>query len=168
MTRKNKIILFASVVVVGALVWAIWPAQEEGTVRVNYVGVSTNNANAVLFSITNGNRVVSLHTFRSEGAGESSGGMYFMRGLDQPLRLPTATNHSFEYPVPSTNRWKVVALYYPESYDSFMIRLRTRLGNFAASRNCHRIAKRMYPILKLRNAYGPEMLGNEPVAAGEN
>lgn len=161
MTRKNKILIFAGVVAGGALVWAFWPVQEEGKVRVHYSGVWTNNPNYVLFGITSGRKTMYISYFGWVEERTPPGQTLPDPHARHPRMLKAKTLEIFEYPVPSTNPWKAV-VFYSEVDDSFMFRTRRRLIAFATDHNWSRIAGWLYPQLDGGEVDGPVMLGNKP------
>jgi hypothetical protein len=127
--RKRKIPSAVAVVVLGAVVWALSSAEEERTVRINYVGVSTNDPSLVRFAIANAHRSkrISLYSFYWQD--DQTAGLLTTPDSVASAITPAATSEVFRYPVPSTNRWKLVMTYYPVRKDSLLRRAQRQLGN---------------------------------------
>ena len=161
-SRKTKIRIAVVFIVFGLIAWAIWPAANQGEVRVAFAGISMKDTNVVLFVLTNSSRtpVEYFQDVISQTNGiwqESDGSVPPPRG--GIMGQNTLTVHQ---PIVPANRWRV-QIEYADSFDPSLVgRIRESLSAFASGHGWNRLGSWFNPKLKLRFASGPEMLGNQP------
>ena len=165
--RKNKIRSAVALVVVGALAWGFWPAEDEGAVSVTYTGVSTNGSDQPWFAVTNSSTKSCIYLSWVE---KTQFGVWtnvaFLDGRRQS-ELPGQSVTNYAISIPSTNQWRISVAYAEARLNSSVWRFKKKLSDFAFSRDWYRLGWRLYPAPKIKVAYGPEMLGNKPVAVSD-
>jgi hypothetical protein len=131
MTRKAELQIALAMVVLGALVWAAWPERGQGVVNVTYAGVSSSDSSRVVFTITNSSTIALRYRKHSQEHpydGET------MREDDEWYAEQKIMGHSatnFDITFLSTNRWRIWVRHDQPFCDSFVTRIRIRLGHSA-------------------------------------
>jgi hypothetical protein len=162
-TRKRKILIAVVAVVASAITWAAWPGEEEGGITISYAGVSPNDTKRVVFTITNNSK----NTFRYMEAWttekfQGSPDLFRLNPRASVLAGYSTTNCEREAFFPG-RRWTLYAVYGEGGPEPMLYRIRISAGLFFNKRNWTGIGRRILPPSRLKFAYGPDMLGNQPV-----
>ena len=190
MTRKRKIQCTAGLTILVLIAWVFWPGEEAGELQVTYTGVSTNRSELAWCNLTNRSRStftcnsfvaeqqngawtnISLATWDMHWSQWPEGLMRFewvnMNGRrywvhwTRPQTISVAGSTNFQAGVPSTNRWRVHIMYQEVSPTSWAGRSQRQLSEYAGSHGFPRLSQWLRPKDRWKDAYGPEMLGNQP------
>jgi hypothetical protein len=163
-TRKTKIRFVLAFILLAVLVTAFWPREDEGEVKITFAGVSPDDSNHVLFTVTNSfkNKVDLLiePRFQSNSVWQERDGSVVTRL--ETLHGESAT--TIDYPIFGTNRWQMIIDYGDSIEISWTMRTRVTVADYAWRHNWQRLGQWLYPKQKFDAIYGPEMLGNKPVS----
>ena len=162
MTRKRKIRIAVTAIVLGVVACAFLPGEKEA-LKVTFAGVSVNDSNLVYFTITNSSRTVFLYEkFAIDVPFDDSALYWAPRSMTGASRIMGrgATNRMTM--IRSTNRWTFVIEYRRELPDTVVNRNRRALREYAKNHGWQRIAEWVLPEEEKEFVYGPEMVGNKP------
>ena len=167
MTRKRKIQFAVASIALVIIPMGFWPGKDEEAFSVTYAGISTNDPNFVWFTISNRSKTA----FRYGTCAQSDRFRGFRDHKGPPWgdegQIEGESAKDFDRSVPTTNQWRVQVAYLLHEEDAFGFRIRRMLLKYALIHNWSRISQWLWPVQKWKYAYGPVMLGNKPVTAGE-
>jgi hypothetical protein len=163
--RKRKIQIVMVFIVLGALAWAFWPGQDEGGISITYAGVSATDSNRVVFIVTNSSRTIFMEAIYAERrqSGVWTNVVLPLWGGHRERLGPTGG--TYEVAFPPSDRWRIDFGYIEPWPGSFVTRTRREWARYLGNHGCFRLSQWIQPADRLKHTYGPEMLGNKPVAA---
>ena len=128
-----------------------------------FEAVSYGDAGYVLFIVTNTATNKMYFQIREE---QKTNGLWQLSPDARPVgsQLTGQRGERHSHPVPkTTNVWRLAVHYFfIPTADTFAMRTRDKLMNFAYRRRWVRLGRWLSPV-KQQTIYGPEMLGNKPV-----
>jgi hypothetical protein len=161
-TRKNKIRSALALLVAGALVWGFGPGEKEALMRITYAGVSTNDPNQVLFSLTNTSRKTIVYAIHNGNLTNRYREDNFGRHIRGWRRISPANTDTFSMPVLSSDEWWILGRCDELSSDSFWSLTRERLQIYAYLHDWVRVEHWLRSKDTVTVTYGPLMLSNRP------
>jgi hypothetical protein len=159
---KRKLLIGGALALVVILVIMFGSGNEPPPVRVAYAGVSPTQAGMVSFTISNALTNV-LHC-RIEERRQTNGGWLTVktpRMAAYGILAHQTTTHS-HLASDDTNVWQLAFHYFHFRHETWAMRTRFKLTNFADQQRWPRLAEWLSPV-KLQTIYGPRMIGNKPV-----
>ena len=159
--RKKIIGSAVAVTTAVALAIAFLPAKEESAIKV--IDVSASAPGRVVFTITNTSRTTLAWYMHLQVMKEGSFPTPRSPEAAQPSELNGLAASSYEVPVPTDQRWRIAVWYDRPISEQFFLRWRGKLARFAFDHTWYRFGNWVQPDPIMLWAYGPEMLGNQPV-----
>jgi hypothetical protein len=181
MNRKWKIVLAAASILFIAIAISLIPANKPAALTITYSGTVKNDSNIVSFTLTNATRdtvvsfiQLSVGTNRSAAdriveSFPGEGRRVWLEGSisnqTRVLRLFSQTNLDFHVPMSDPWRLRAESTRYP--LPSGFNRLRYKLAHWAYNYRQLRLGMWLSPVKEPEFTYGPEMLGNKPLAEAQ-
>ena len=167
LNRKSRIPLAVAFIFAAVLAGLFWPDEYADAVSVEFAGASSGDSNVVAFTITNRSKKefalkLGTLTFPSNGHWEE-----LDLTLANPHVLPGRSSTKCSdrvFPLRQTHRWRLAVGYTVAVMDSPVYRVRWHLREYVHRAGWERIGEWILPAIPdWRHAYGPEMLGDQPM-----